>query len=269
MPFFYGASGLVEFYPEFAFMGAQSFPSQIFTLLKMNGKVADESVIPVNSLGGGEEAAKLAALFDRYGSDKAAAHDYTPIYCEILSALRQKPAPTILEIGLGTNNPNKVSTMGAGGKPGASLRAFRDFLPNAMVYGADVDTDILFTEERIKTAAVDQTVPDSFAGMTDALGCRSFDLIIDDGLHTTLSNLNTLIFALPSLNAGGYAVIEDIAGGSVLAWQIARCCLDAAKYEARLIRCVGAHAFVVKKRGEPLGEQAPQWTQADYPNART
>ena len=40
---------------------------------------------------------------------------------------------------MGTNKPGLVSTMGASHTPGASLRAFRDYLPNAIVHGADVD----------------------------------------------------------------------------------------------------------------------------------
>ena len=43
----------------------------------------------------------------------------------------------------------------------------------------------------------------------DSFGIK-FDLIIDDGLHYQLSNLNTLNYALSSLNKGGYLVIEDI-----------------------------------------------------------
>ena len=68
----------------------------------------------------------------------------------------------IFEIGLGTNYKNIVSNMGINGKPGASLRAFRDYCPNASVFGADIDKRILFEEERIKTFYVDQTDPVTF-----------------------------------------------------------------------------------------------------------
>ena len=39
--------------------------------------------------------------------------------------------------------------MGTEGKPGASLRAFRDFCMNAEVIWADIDKRILFKEDRI------------------------------------------------------------------------------------------------------------------------
>ena len=45
------------------------------------------------------------------------------------------------------------------GKPGASLRVWRDYFPNAIIYGADIDKDILFAEERIKTFYIDQLDP--------------------------------------------------------------------------------------------------------------
>ena len=41
--------------------------------------------------------------------------------------------------------------------PGASLRAWRDFFPNATILGADLDREVLFEEERITTGYMDQT----------------------------------------------------------------------------------------------------------------
>ena len=52
----------------------------------------------------------------------------------------------IFEVGLGTNNVDVPSNMGKDGKPGASLRAWRDYFPNA-----DIDTRILFKEDKIQT----------------------------------------------------------------------------------------------------------------------
>ena len=56
----------------------------------------------------------------------------------------------VLEIGLGTNDSKFMSSMGDDGKPGSSIRAFRDYLPNAQIYGADVDRKILFEEELVE-----------------------------------------------------------------------------------------------------------------------
>ena len=119
-------------------------------------------------------------------------------------------ALNILEIGLGTNNPQLVSTMGYYGKPGASLYAFREYLPNAKIYGGDIDKDILFEAERIQTSYVNQLELQTLYDMRTRWGNIKYDLIIDDGLHSIGANFNTLLFALDSVKGGGWIVIEDI-----------------------------------------------------------
>ena len=153
-----------------------------------------------------EFTSKLAALYNHYGSDKANHHDYYKLYGHILFHLGVDKHLNVLEIGMGTNNPKYISTMGGGGKPGASLRAFRDALPNASIRGADIDADILFTEERIETTRVDQMNRDTFSSLED----KKYHLIIDDGLHSVAANLNTLLWAMKHVEDGGYIVIEDI-----------------------------------------------------------
>jgi len=76
----------------------------------------------------------LRDLIHKYGSDKND-NQYTPIYHTIFNPIKNKNI-NILEIGIGTMIPNAPSSMlGYGSqwyKPGASLRAFRDFFPNAI-----------------------------------------------------------------------------------------------------------------------------------------
>ena len=159
---------------------------------------------------------KLEKNFSQRGSDKAA-NNYHFIYSCIFSQLNTDYK--ILEVGLGTNNKKIISSMGINGKPGASIKAFRDTFSKAFVYGADVDKKILFEEERIRTFYVDQTDFSSFDNITKGVN-EKFDLIIDDGLHYQLSNLNTLIFALSNLSNGGYLVIEDIGIWTIDTWKI-------------------------------------------------
>jgi hypothetical protein len=139
-------------------------------------------------------AEHLKALLDQYGSDKATKHNYHSVYGAILSRIRS--VGSLLEIGIGTNNEELVSNMSSMGTPGSSLRAFRDYLPGSKIYGADIDRQVLFQEERIRTFFVDQTDLTSFRGL-EALG--NFDLIIDDGLHTPNANLAVLLFGIRSL----------------------------------------------------------------------
>lgn len=159
-----------------------------------------------------------ASLFKIYGSDKSSDHNYYLFYGKIFEGRRFEQL-NVLEIGLGTNNLDGVSNMGEEGRPGASLRAFRYFLPNAKIFGANVDKRILFQEDRIETYFVDQTKTETLDELGAALSHRKFDLIIDDGLHCPSANIATLSFALKNLKTGGWVVIEDIHEPSLPIWQ--------------------------------------------------
>lgn len=159
----------------------------------------------------------LRELFDRYGSDKGVRHNYENIYGRLFKD--RSTVKRVLEIGLGTNNVDVPSNMGADGKPGASLRAFRDYFQAAEVYGADVDRRILFSETRIQTFFVDQTSDLAVGSLLSQLP-TSFDLIIDDGLHATHTNLRTLLFGLDLVSIGGWVVIEDINPDSEEIWRL-------------------------------------------------
>jgi hypothetical protein len=154
-----------------------------------------------------EELGKILA-FNR--SDKSTTHNYHILYSFIFDKLGVNSNLNILEIGLGTNNPYMVSSMGSGGRPGASLYSFRDYLPNTNIYGCDIDRNILFESERIKTFYVDQLDFATFDDFSTKIGNTKFDLIIDDGLHSIGANFNTLLFALDNLNENGWIAIEDI-----------------------------------------------------------
>lgn len=93
----------------------------------------------------------LEFLFNKYGSDKAKS-DLSYIYFEVFKIFKIK---SLLEIDLGSNNLDVRSNMEKGGKPGASLRTFRDYL-KIHIYGADVDRRILFKEDNISTFYIDQ-----------------------------------------------------------------------------------------------------------------
>ncbi len=176
---------------------------------------------------------ELKTLLDDYGSDKANKHNYHLLLACILSD--RESIKSVLEIGLGTNNPDVSSNMTKHGKPGASVRAFRDFLPNADIFGADFDKRILFSEERIKTFFVDQTKPETLAKLKGQLP-TGFDLIIDDGLHSPLANVNSVRFGLELLSKGGWMIVEDVNPATLDIWQIvAR--LVATEFETTIVQC--------------------------------
>lgn len=156
---------------------------------------------------------QLKHLFNKYGTDKP-----NPLYLLYSNILRYPlKIDSVLEIGIGTNNLDTVSNMGADGIPGASLKGFRDFCPNAQIYGGDIDSRILFTDNRIATFQVDQTNYYEMKSRVLALN-KSFDLIIDDGLHSPSANLATLVCGLQVINKNGWIVIEDIGSNSLGVW---------------------------------------------------
>lgn len=101
--------------------------------------------------------------------------------------------------------------MSESGNPGASLRVWRDYFPNAHIIGADVDERIMFTEERISTYVVDQTDPISIEKMWRQVDTDGFDLMIDDGLHTYDAAICLFHNSIEKLARRGLYAIEDVA----------------------------------------------------------
>jgi 23S rRNA U2552 (ribose-2'-O)-methylase RlmE/FtsJ len=91
-------------------------------------------------------------------------------------------------VGLGTNFTDTPSNMGERASPGASLRGWRRYFPKAQILGADIDSRILFSEDRISTFRVDQLSDHTIDILWQKLSNDEFDIIIDDGLHTFEAN---------------------------------------------------------------------------------
>ena len=162
----------------------------------------------------------FSQLCDLYGSDKGGSntltkpypwpsHSYADYYWRIFANSRSS-IKKVLEVGIGTNNPILASSMGIYGKPGASLRVWKEFFPNALIYGADIDREILFKEDRIETGYMDQLDPESISVFLKNFGHEDFDLICDDGLHTFEAGSNLFINAIDNLGLGGIYIIEDV-----------------------------------------------------------
>jgi hypothetical protein len=180
---------------------------------------------------------EMCRVMTLYGSDKGQGwHNYTTIYSALFGKLRDQPL-RILELGLGTDNPELASSMRGNGCPGGSLRGWRKLFPQALVYGADIDRHILFEEEHIKTFYCDQldrvSIRDLWSQPPLQDGC---DIIVDDGLHTFEANVSFLDASLEHLHRGGFFVIEDIVQETVRKW---RECL-----ETRYAKCFPNHEFL-------------------------
>jgi hypothetical protein len=162
---------------------------------------------------------KMCRVMTKYGSDKGQTwHNYTAVYSALFGRLSNQPL-RIFEIGLGTNNPEVTSSMGINGRPGASLRGWRELFPNALVYGADIDREILFEEDRIKTFYCDQLDGVAIRDLWSQPPLKDgMDIIIDDGLHTFEGNISFLNGSWEQLRQGGFYVIEDILQETIERW---------------------------------------------------
>lgn len=163
---------------------------------------------------------ELAKLCDFYGSDKGElqpnghpypwpSHTYTDYYSRLFAHSRNTVLK-VFECGLGTNNPNLPSSMGINGKPGASLRVWRDYFPKASIWGADIDEKCLFQEERIRTHYMDQLNASSIQEFWKWTGVQDFDFIVDDGLHTFEAGSSLFLNSIDHLSKSGIYVIEDV-----------------------------------------------------------
>lgn len=159
----------------------------------------------------------LAALFNKYGSDKDR-NGYSHLYSILFDHLKDKEM-NVLEVGIGTMIPDTASSMKGympdTYRPGASLRAWNDYFVNSKIYGADIQPDTQFEENNIKTFLCDSTNKISVDLVIGSEGME-FDIIVDDGWHWDEAQMSTLKNMFPYLKEGGLYVIEDIYPGSGL-----------------------------------------------------
>lgn len=157
---------------------------------------------------------ELCELFYNYGADKCPQifHTYSKYYFDILYKYKDTYS-NILEIGIG--NPELMSGMiGDQYRLGASLMAWRDFFKNAKVFGLDIRTDVLFSDERIECFYTDQSDEKSLINTINNINNKHnnifYDFIIDDGSHHMVDQILTFKTLLPYLKKDGIYIIEDI-----------------------------------------------------------
>src|SRR5262249_9164436 len=144
----------------------------------------------------------LCELARKYGTDKGGAHlqagdtchNYTPAYHELFKDRREQ-VKNVLEIGV---------------SHGCSLRMWRDYFPNAQIYGVDTHESCLFAEDRIMCFAADQYNERDLRDVIETVRPAQFDLIVDDGSHEPAHQIFSATVLLPVLKKDGLYVIEDI-----------------------------------------------------------
>jgi hypothetical protein len=139
----------------------------------------------------------LCISLQKFGSDKCSDwHNYSGFY-EFLFSEERKSDLRLFEVGI---------------YGGSSVRAWKEYFKNSKIYCGDVNTDYFINEDRILSFFCDQDNPDSIKDMweNEVLKDIQFDIIIDDGKHEYISNLNFLENSYHKLKKGGIFIVEDL-----------------------------------------------------------
>jgi len=173
---------------------------------------------------------------EKYGSDKKISK-YTRLYDVLFKEIKHRTT-SLLEIGIGSiNSAYECAMLGIFDhypqyRPGASLRAWRDYFENAEIYGVDIDPDCSFEEDRIRTFIFDSRHEES---CKNNLQNKLFDVIIDDGNHAGSAQIETLKNLFPYVKNNGYYIVEDCTGGSDTHLFL--------KYHDELLNIIGEHEY--------------------------
>jgi hypothetical protein len=137
---------------------------------------------------------ELEALAYKYRTDKGnMSHHYTEVYEYFFYPIKYS-ARKIFEIGVET---------------GASLRMWRDYFPNAVIYGIDIFDTSKLNSDTIKTFMADQGDRKKLQDFINKFG-GEFDIILDDGGHTMELQQISFGYLFKYVKPGGYYIIEDV-----------------------------------------------------------
>lgn len=128
------------------------------------------------------------------GTTKSSAcHYYTKVYEKFFEVLREKQI-RFLEIGI---------------YKGDSVKMWEQYFPNAELHFIDINLDKCeHFSERSRYHLIDQSNITALQTFGNNVG--EFDIIIDDGGHTMVQQINSFKALFPFVKKGGFYVIEDL-----------------------------------------------------------
>ena len=141
----------------------------------------------------------LTQLGKKYRTDKVdSIHSYKNMtYCDIYEKYFNKikhKVTKFIEVGV---------------KDGASLRMWKEYFPNAMIYGIDIDPRCkMFEEDRIKIFIGNQKDRTFLEQIKSTVG--EYDILLDDGSHITEHQIVTFDVLYENCKKNGFYIIEDL-----------------------------------------------------------
>jgi hypothetical protein len=133
------------------------------------------------------EPTDLCRLAEQHDTDKGT--QYTQVYDRWLSHAREHRM-RMLEIGLYN---------------GGSFRMWRDYLPNTVLHGIDIDARTLAYQDEVPNSQVrlvDQGSAAALEGFVAELG-GNYDFVLDDGGHTMVQQIVSFEVLWPQVMPGG------------------------------------------------------------------
>ena len=140
----------------------------------------------------------LSEIYEKYQSpeghgDKGTAHTYIESYERLLEPYRENS--TVLEIGLCM---------------GESLLMWEEFFINSKIIGIDINDEHL--KDLIDVGTHNIVIGDATKeSIVNLLSEETFDVLIDDGSHAFVDQLNTFCIFKNKIKKGGVYIIEDVA----------------------------------------------------------
>jgi hypothetical protein len=148
-----------------------------------------------------DHSVDLNKLGVKYRTDKVDVHHvykgitYLDIYHRYMGATRLA-VKTFVEIGV---------------RDGASLRMWKEYFPNATIYGIDIDPRCKESaEDRIEIIIGDQNDENFLKSLSEKFG-NTIDILLDDGSHITSHQIKTYLYLYHCVKQKGLFIIEDLA----------------------------------------------------------
>ena len=86
---------------------------------------------------------------------------------------------------------------------------WRDYLPDAKIYGIDIEPRCIFQEDRISTYVCDASNPEQIRSLMNKLG-GNFDVILEDASHLPAHQIIASNIFPEFLSERGVFMIEDV-----------------------------------------------------------
>ena len=86
---------------------------------------------------------------------------------------------------------------------------WKEYFPNAQIYGVDIQPKAIFADERIKCFMGDELKAETWEKVIDQTG-TDIDIFIDDGFHQKEYQIQVAKYLMPILKQDVIYIVEDV-----------------------------------------------------------